>query len=82
MSKESQQVNPYPIRLTKELKVKLEESAKLHGRSLNAEMILRLEASFTDSPPNDEPYLTAEQVRLLIHEELSKAGLTNIKKTG
>lgn len=71
MSKENQQVNPYPIRLTKELKVKLEESAKLHGRSLNAEMILRLEASFADSP-SEEQYLTAEQVRSLIREELAR----------
>lgn len=75
MSKENQQVNPYPIRLTKELKVKLEESAKQHGRSLNAEMLLRLEASFTDSPSGEEQYLTAEQVRSLVREELLKAGV-------
>lgn len=74
MSKENQQVNPYPIRLTKELKAKLEESAKQHGRSLNAEMLLRLEASFTDSPISEEQYLTAQQVRSLIREELARMG--------
>ncbi|UJS23895.1 Arc family DNA-binding protein [Thiothrix winogradskyi] len=73
MSKEPQQVNPYPIRLTKELREKLDTAAKAAGRSLNAEMLLRLEASFSQLPMDDQP-LTAAQVRELIREELTKAG--------
>lgn len=49
MSKEDQRIHPYPIRLTKELREKLETAAKAAGRSLNAEMMRRIEASF-DSP--------------------------------
>ncbi len=73
MSKEPQQVNPYPIRLTKELREKLDTAAKAAGRSLNAEMLLRLEASFLELPTDDQP-MTAAQVRELIREELTKAG--------
>lgn len=46
---EKQRPNPYPIRLTPELKEKLTESAKKNGRSLNAEMLLRLDNSFDTS---------------------------------
>ena len=49
MKKETQQVSPYPIRLTAELKEKLKESAKRNGRSLNAEMLIRLDASFNQN---------------------------------
>ncbi len=62
MSKESQQVNPYPIRLTKELRAKLEASAKDAGRSLNAEMLMRLEASFIESDGDAAPASLAETV--------------------
>ena len=79
MSKEDTRINPYPIRLTKELKAKLEDSAKLHGRSLNAEMLLRLEASFSENPPNDSQYLTVDQIRELIREELAKLTKAGIK---
>lgn len=72
MSKEDQRIHPYPIRLTKELREKLDAAAKAAGRSLNAEMMLRLEASFAEQ--SDDAPLTAAQVRELIREELSKAG--------
>ena len=72
------QVSPYPVRLTPELREKLEESARTAGRSLNAEMMLRLEASFVDAVNIQS--LTAAQVmevrRIaleLIREELAKA---------
>lgn len=75
MSKESQQVNPYPIRLTKELREKLEAIAKANGRSLNAEMILRLESTL-ESDSNEADML--ERMRLIalevVREELAKAG--------
>lgn len=72
MSNESQQVNPYPIRLTPELKVKLQASAKANGRSLNAEMLLRLEASFAEPKPlAAESGLTEERIREIVREELA-----------
>jgi len=45
MSKDDNRVNPYPIRLPQLLRKRLEEVAKVNVRSLNAEMLLRLEAS-------------------------------------
>ncbi len=54
------QVSPYPIRLTPELRERLEASAKAAGRSLNAEMMLRLEASYVDT--ENIHTLTAAQV--------------------
>lgn len=54
------QVSPYPVRLTPELRAMLEESARAGGRSLNAEMLLRLEASFVDA--TEIQSLTAAQV--------------------
>ena len=71
MSKEDQRVNPYPIRLTPDLKIKLETAAKAAGRSLNAEMLLRLEASFTEAAMCGQP-LTVDDVRRIVLEELDK----------
>ncbi len=75
MSKEDSRVHPYPIRLTPELRGKLEESARASGRSLNAEMLLRLDASFVDT--TDIQALSPAQVlevRRIVREELAKAG--------
>lgn len=75
MSKETQQVNPYPIRLTKELRERLEAIAKTNGRSLNAEMILRLEASLGNEPEENSIDERIRRIALeLIREELAKAG--------
>ncbi len=41
------QTKPYPLRMSDELRAKLEEEAKGMGRSLNAEILARLEASLT-----------------------------------
>ena len=75
------QANPYPIRLPKALKAKIEESAKRHSRSLNAEMVLRLESSFSTTDEDD--YLTKDQAQALIDQaldafthRLKKAGIT------
>jgi hypothetical protein len=54
------QVSPYPVRLTPELREQLENAARAGGRSLNAEMLLRLEASFMDV--GEIQSLTAAQV--------------------
>jgi molybdopterin-guanine dinucleotide biosynthesis protein A len=76
MTKEDNRIHPYPIRLTKELREQLEATAKANGRSLNAEMILRLEASFTDESINNAD-LEAVIRRIateILREELTKAG--------
>ncbi|MFZ1389734.1 MAG: Arc family DNA-binding protein [Thiolinea sp.] len=75
MSKESQQVNPYPIRLTKELREKLEAIAKANGRSLNAEMILRLESTLESDSNEADMLKRMRQIALeVVREELAKAG--------
>lgn len=45
--KDRHQAPSYPLRLPPELKAKVEESAEAQGRSLNAEIIARLQDSFT-----------------------------------
>lgn len=44
------QTKPYPLRMSEELRGRLEEAAKEMGRSLNAEIVLRLESSLTPPP--------------------------------
>lgn len=39
-------ISPYPVRMPQELRQRLEESAKQGSRSLHAEIISRLEASY------------------------------------
>ncbi|CAN7423047.1 Arc family DNA-binding protein [Paraburkholderia hospita] len=41
---------PYPLRMPQELRERLEEAAKATGRSLNAEIVQRLESSLLHSP--------------------------------
>lgn len=40
------EINPFGLRMPPELRRKIEKSAKVNGRSLNAEIIHRLEFSF------------------------------------
>ncbi|MGR4893775.1 Arc family DNA-binding protein [Stenotrophomonas sp. LARHCG68] len=42
----SRDINPYGLRMPADLKAMLEESAQKAGRSLNAELVARLERSF------------------------------------
>jgi hypothetical protein len=60
------------LRIPEQLHEKLANSADLGTRSLNSEIVKRLEESFL-SNTDDRP-LTASQVRELIKEELAKAG--------
>jgi hypothetical protein len=43
------QIKPYPLRMADELRQKIENASKESGRSLNAEIVQRLEESF-DQP--------------------------------
>ncbi len=48
-------ITPFGLRLQPALKRRVEEAAKASGRSLNAEIAARLEASFQDGPlPGDD----------------------------
>ncbi|CDG20005.1 Putative phage regulatory protein (fragment) [Xenorhabdus poinarii G6] len=51
MSREDPQLR---IRLPIELKEKIEETAKANSRSMNAEIVQRLDISFLNEPPTDE----------------------------
>ena len=42
------QIKPYPLRMPDELRERLDEAAKTIGRSLHAEIVARLAASFSD----------------------------------
>lgn len=72
-----QQQTPYPLRLAPDLRDTLEAIAKDNGRSLNAEITLRLEESIagkvqTQVEPayRDLISLIGEQVRQIVREEL------------
>lgn len=43
-------IAPLGLRLLPDLRQKIEESARANGRSMNAEVSARLEASFTEAP--------------------------------
>lgn len=43
------QTPSYPLRISAELRARLEDQAKVHKRSLNAEIAARLEQSFTQA---------------------------------
>lgn len=83
MKKEKQQVNPYPIRLTASLKERLQVSAKNNGRSLNAEMLLRLESTFNydlESPTSINEILRVEKIVADTLEKMEKEGKLSLNK--
>jgi len=71
---------PYSIRLEPEIRAKLEAIAKANGRSLNAEIVIRLDESLLKDGDTiiSTNVLTVEDVRQIalevVREELAKAG--------
>lgn len=66
-------INPFGLRMQPDLREQLESAASESGRSLNAEIVARLEASF-------EPHVSTsdtKQVRALI-----QAALTDLYENG
>lgn len=67
-------INPFGLRMQPELRHKVEEAAKQNRRSLNAELIARIEASFNEN--NDSVNIGATnsaglaQELAAIHSEL------------
>lgn len=72
MSREDPQLR---IRLPIELKEKIEESSKLNNRSMNAEIVQRLEGSFFSEPTADE-IISAKDALIVVNR--AKEELTNI----
>lgn len=70
MSREDPQ---FRIRLPIELKEKIEAAAKGNNRSLNAEIVFRLDASFIDDLPDDEIISANQALEIIEHakEEIS-----------
>lgn len=59
----------FRLRVPEELKAKVRDSAQINKRSMTAEIISRLEASFAiESQPTKYPHATEERLREIITE--------------
>ncbi len=59
MARNDPQVN---FRLPLDLKEKLEQAAKVHGRSLTSELITRLEQSFAENPSSSDTIVMFQKI--------------------
>ncbi|MBX4897448.1 Arc family DNA-binding protein [Rhizobium bangladeshense] len=50
-------ITPFGLRLLPELRARVEEAARKSKRSLNAEIVARLEASFSDILSSDDDFV-------------------------
>lgn len=64
----------FKLRLTPEVKAKIERAANESGRSMNAKILRRLEESFAERPASD--YDTADYVIDRVINALIQAGWT------
>jgi plasmid stability protein len=67
----STQPIPYPLRMSSDLRSELEAQAKDHGRSMNAEIIARLQKSLEPSS-SPSPLTWADLVGMLQEEAESR----------
>ncbi|MEX2952583.1 Arc family DNA-binding protein [Serratia fonticola] len=77
MSREDPQLR---IRLPIELKEKVEESAKESGRSMNAEIVQRLDASFLRDIPTDE-LISAKEALHIVQKAKNELSRIIFKRT-
>jgi len=64
---------PYPLRMPSDLREKLEAARSKSGRSLNAEIILRLERSLSEEPIQEAARdALKEQIKREIQDELAE----------
>jgi hypothetical protein len=77
MSREDPQ---FRIRLPADLKEKIEDSAKGNNRSLNAEIVYRLDASFISELPTDQ-LVSAEDALLIVARAKEELSETIFKRT-
>ena len=61
------QVTPYPLRMDAELRDRITEAAKANNRSLNAEIIERLQRSFPERKRKEIPMVPVSNDVLLEH---------------
>lgn len=73
----STQPIPYPLRMSPDLRLELENQAKNHGRSLNAEIIDRLQKSLE---PAASPITWADLVEML-QKEAARRGAKKVTIT-
>lgn len=66
-------VTPFGLRLLPELRARVEEAARQSKRSLNAEIVARLEASFSDILSSDEDFSDViSEIEKLKHRLIQK----------
>lgn len=70
------EINPFGLRMPVELKEVLEKSAEKNRRSLNAEILVRLEQSVEQ---DGKSCISAEQLSNILEIELSKAQIQRSK---
>ncbi len=63
----------YKLRLPPEMKERIAESAKAHNRSMNADIIARLEKSFSESAAASEDAASLDEMRKEMHQLLAEA---------
>lgn len=64
----SRDIAPFGVRMPAELKETVERAAKENGRSMNAEIILRLEDSFIGGSSDSRELLSAEDARRVLEK--------------
>ena len=73
---ENERITPYPLRMPPELREELELSAKEHKRSLNAEIVLRLNGSISSEKMQEPDFLAnskkKDAILKIAAEQLSK----------
>ncbi|MBB3103783.1 Arc family DNA-binding protein [Azomonas macrocytogenes] len=81
----SREINPFAFRMPPELRAKVEEAAKENRRSINAELVARVEETFANNPSENLDESTrilksAERLEKVI-EVLAELG-QQMKKAG
>ena len=82
MKSEQRQLPSYPLRLEPETRAKLEAIAKANGRSLHAEISMRLDASLLAEetvPASEQVEITLDEAKELI-EETKKLIIEELKE--
>ena len=59
------QIAPYPLRMEQELRDRIERAAKANNRSMNAEIVSRLQNSFPQ--PSENPVIKVPDTLILEH---------------
>lgn len=55
----------YQLRLNEELRERLKKSAEIHNRSMNADIVARVEQTFKDEPQNATLQEILDEIKLI-----------------